>query len=254
MYQNQSVPNKVLQWSFILPRAGKKYISADMMSATNAAVLFSLGYELNETFFPEYSRRDLERYLKLRGLPKKVGNDIIKRKSTCFANSELDAEVRALTRDRWKKHEHDLVKINDLALQTDTPQRKIVSFENMDIKCPCRIAHWEEMCRVSRYHRDMFGDGRNVKSIPSPTPTVIICEHAFIAANYSTLIYGTYDYGIFGPSIHLADIANDAVNYVLAHEYSRRKKPDYVINRELRDLQSEMFKPISDLVWHRIVH
>jgi len=246
----QSVPRTVLQWSFVLERAAGKYLAVDMMSRTNSAVLFALGSGLYLTFFPEYTKKELQRYLKLRSYPSKFRSDVINTKRTCFSHSVLDARIRAFTGDRWRKRIYNNVKISDYALSEDSTERKLDSLTNLDTKCGCLISHWEEECTISTYHKRMYRDNRTAKSIPSPTPQTIFCEHAIIAGDYSTNCYGTFDFGFLGPTPHVADVASDVIKEVLAKRLTKRKMPDYLLNKELRNLQSEMFKPLSDFYRH----
>jgi hypothetical protein len=187
----------------------------------------------------------------LRGYPSRFKGDVIEAKSTCFSHSVLDARVRAFTGDRWRKHVYNKVKISDYSLSGDSAERKFDSLANLDIKCSCPISHWEEQCTISTYHKQMHRDNRTAESIPSPTPQAIFCEHALIAGDYSTNCYGTFDFGFLGPTPHVADVASDVIKEVLNKNLNRRKKPDYSLNKELGNLQSEMFKPLKDFSWYR---
>jgi len=247
----QSIPRTVLEGSFVLKRAGEKYLAVDMMSRTNSAVLFALGSGLYLTFFPEYTKKELQRYLELRDYPSIFRSDVINTKRTCFSHSVLDAHIRAFTGDRWRRHVYDKVKISDYALSGDSNERKFDSLHNLDIKCGCPISHWEEQCTISTYQKRIHRDSRTADNIPSPTPQAIFCEHAFIAGDYSTYCYGTFHFGVLGPTPHVADVASDVIKEVLTKNLTRRKKPDYLLNKELGNLQSKMFKPLSDFYWYR---
>lgn len=249
----QSVPRTVLGGSFVLKRAGGKYLAVDMMSRTNSAVLFALGSGLYLTFFPDYTKKELQTYLELRDYPSNFRSDVINTKRTCFSHSVLDAHVRAFTGDRWRKRVVNRVKISDYALSKDSSERKFGSLFNLDTKCSCPISHWEEQCTVSTYQKRIHRDNRTAENIPSPTPQAIFCEHAFIAGDYSTYCYDTFHFGFLGPTPHVAYVAGDVIEKVLDYSLTRRKKPDCEINREYRDLQIKMFRPLSDFYWHRII-
>jgi hypothetical protein len=222
-----------------------------MMSRTNSAVLYALSSGLYLNFFPDCTKKELQTYLELRGYPSRFRESVIETKGTCFSHSVLDARIRAFTGDRWRRHVLDNVKISDYSLSEDSAERKYDSLLNLDIKCSCPISHWEEECTISKYHKQIHRDDRTAESIPSPTPQAIFCEHALIAGDYSTSCYGTFDFGFLGPTPHVADVATDVIKKVLTKNLTRRKKPDYLLNKELGSLQSEMFKPLSDFYWYK---
>jgi len=245
---SKSPARKLIDTSYILLKDDKYYITADLMSRIDSAVLFAVAYDLHEFF--NFSKSKLQRYLKLRNLPNPKGVDIVDSKNSCFDLIESIVFVRALTPERWEKKKYNKVTINNLKPNDASREEKRKSLRNLKVKCQGDISNFASACRPSAYQRKLFGDERELKDVPGSFVDAYLCKHFFIGLDWLKIFQNVFDFDI-GLSSHVTSVAEDVIKDVLRYNVSRYKMklPNYKLNTFYRKLLFEMYAPLNELYW-----
>jgi len=244
--QQSSAPRKISDTSYFWPVMKIGYAGISPISVIDASVAFVLSLGTPETIY-SLSRQKLQRYERLRKMPNTYNRDIVDGSVSCYSDIESQVVVRSLNNKRWEEGISYSVITRNHVRQNASPREKRRSLDNLSVICNCPMAKWQGICRAPSDKREMFGDHRNVKSIPSPYIDSI-CSHAIVALNWLHLTYDTYDFGIFGLSKDFAEASQPLILKILSRELNP-KLPDYKLNKQLWQEKNPHLKKLNDLIW-----
>ena len=239
----ESALRKISDTGFVWQKKDQTYGFTDVATRTDSLVLFTLSYDLIDYYFPDIKKSELKKYLKLRRLPDTEGAEIIG-KGSCFENIEATAFVRSFTKKNWEAGKFHTMSMTNLAANNASPKEKLDSFKTIEIRCSCNRGVMQPTCRPSKYQRRMFGDDRDIKSVPGSFMTAIYCTHADIGHDWLSIFYEAYGFGMHLPYTHRA------IGYVVKQVAKKNQKlPKYRLNLEFSPERREIFKPLADMAW-----
>jgi hypothetical protein len=224
------------------------YAGISPICLLDGSVAFTLSLGTPETVYG-LSRQRLQRYERLRKMPNTYNREIVDGRKSCYSYVESNVIVRSLDVEGWNEGINYIVSIRNHALQTASRRRKRDSLDNLSVNCTCPISSFEVSCRPLPEIRKMFGDNRTAEDIPSSYVESPICHHAVVAFHWLQLVYGTYDFGIFGPSEDFVKDSRPLIPFIMKISQEKPRIPDYQLNIELWKEKVPHLRKLNDLVW-----
>lgn len=236
----RSTPRKLIDASFVWQKEDGYYAAIDLMTRVNSMVLFSLSYNLYDVNFPNISKRRIKRYLKLRKLPDVEGVELVNENNSCYSNVESVVFVRSLGKHTWKKGNYNAVTINNLAMESDSYERKFKSIKNIKVTCRCLRNSLERSCRPASFQKKIFRDERRRTHIPSSFIDTVFCKHACVGLDWLATFNSAANFDFFGIyAKRTIEVSNQVVDYILTYNL---RLPDYRINELLNERKVEYWR------------
>lgn len=252
MFREPSAPRKLLDSSYFWP-VGDIYAAISPITLLDTSVAHVLSTGTSKTVLG-FTRQRLQGYELNRGIANTYNREIVDGRVSCYSELEAGLKVRSLDRKRWEEGVYYLVGLRNLVLQDAPHKEKRNSLDNLLATCTCPSHHWQSICRPPKKKREMFGDKRTVKSNPSPYAASTLCKHIQYSLHWLSVVYGTFDFGLFGPTEHLTEASRSVIMELSTKSKSSRKKArmaDYKLNNRLQEkgVTLRLLKPLNDWVW-----